>query len=85
MPVTVAELIAKLKEMPQDARVVVDGYEGGLTDPPAIYTVPIVCDENGDSWVYGPHEKWSQSSSSPADEVAVHISRYDKDDPYIDC
>lgn len=29
---TVSELIEKLKLLPQDARVIVSGYEGGLTE-----------------------------------------------------
>lgn len=30
---TVAELVEKLRKMPQDARVLVSGYESGLNDP----------------------------------------------------
>lgn len=35
---TVAELIARLEEMPQDSRVVVDGCEGGLEDVSSVST-----------------------------------------------
>lgn len=33
MSMTVAELIDKLRAMPQDMRVVVDGYEGDVDEP----------------------------------------------------
>jgi hypothetical protein len=74
---TVAELIEKLKELPQDSRVVVDGYEGGLCDVGGASGVTIQLDRNSESW-YGPHEEvgkpW-QRDMDPSKPVvpAVHI------------
>jgi hypothetical protein len=53
---TVAELIEKLKEYPQDLRVVVRGYEGGVSDVGDFEEIEILLDYN-DSWIYGKHEE----------------------------
>lgn len=71
---TVAELIAKLQEMPQDARVVVDGYEGGLDDASIVQTTLIVLNEN-EPGIFGPHEQWMPYMDREPDETAVYIPR----------
>lgn len=71
---TVAELIAELQEMPQDARVVVDGYEGGLADVDYVTTVSIVLNRNKADY-YGPHEEWESYMDTEPDETAVYIPR----------
>lgn len=53
---TVAELIEALKTMPQDAVVVGDGYEGGLTAlrPPKVERARARArDEDDDDWYWG--------------------------------
>lgn len=71
---TAAELIAKLQELPQDARVVVDGYEGGLVDVDYVTTVPILLNRNTADY-YGPHEEWESYLGYKPDETAVYIPR----------
>ena len=53
---TVAELIEKLKEYPQDLRVVVRGYEGGVDDVSHFEELEILLDYY-DAWYYGKHEE----------------------------
>ena len=73
---TVAELIAKLQEMPQDARVVVDGYEGGLEDVSNVNTISVVLNGNRPGFeYYGPHEEWEPYMDQEPDETAVYIPR----------
>jgi hypothetical protein len=52
---TVGELIEKLQAMPQDARVVVDGYEGGVDDAADPALVTIALNVNASTWM-GKHE-----------------------------
>jgi len=51
----VRELIEKLQEMDQTARVVVRGYEGGVSDIEGAATVMIAVDVHTE-WYYGKHE-----------------------------
>jgi len=51
---TVAELIEKLKEYPQDLRVVVRGYEGGVNDVSHFQELEILLNYY-DDWYYGKH------------------------------
>lgn len=51
----VAQLIEKLKNYPQDLRVVVHGYEGGYDDVDTFENLKIVLDYNT-AWYYGKHE-----------------------------
>lgn len=44
---TVDDLIAALRELPPDARVVVDGYEGGFDDPHILGAVVILGEDRG--------------------------------------
>ena len=73
---TVAELIAKLQEMPQDARVVIDGYEEGVEDAQIVQAVPIVLNVNPvTDTMCGTHELQSHLIDGTADEVAVYLPR----------
>lgn len=73
---TVAELIAKLQELPQDARVVIDGYEGGVEDVAQVSMAPILVNV-GDiaDPMYGNHELCPEPGERPADETAVYLPR----------
>lgn len=53
---TVAELIAKLSELDQDARVLVHGYEGGVSDALAARRCEVALGVNEGSTIYGEHE-----------------------------
>jgi hypothetical protein len=72
----VAELIAKLRELPQGARVVIDGYEGDVEDVAQVTMAPILVNV-GDiaDTMYGNHELWSDPNERPADEIAVYLPR----------
>jgi hypothetical protein len=73
---TVAELIAKLQEMPQDARVVIDGYEEGVEDVQIVQAAPVVLNVNPvTDTMYGTHELQSRLSDRTADEIAVYLPR----------
>lgn len=52
---TVGELIAALREFPQDAMVVRNGYEGGMAEVVEAYTLFIELNVN-EEWYYAPHE-----------------------------
>lgn len=55
---TIAELIEKLKEYPQDTRVVTRGFEGGVDDVDYVEETEIYLNYNGKgAWYYGPHEE----------------------------
>lgn len=54
---TIAELIEKLKEYPQDTRVVTRGYEGGVDDVEFVEETEIYLNYNKGVWYYGPHEE----------------------------
>lgn len=62
---TVAELIEKLKEYPQDLRVVVHGYEGGVNDVGYFEEMDIYLNYNT-VWFYGKHEEvcsWTKDTT----------------------
>jgi hypothetical protein len=52
---TIAELIEKLQKYPQDLRVVVRGYEGGVDDVDYVEETEIYLNHNT-AWYYGKHE-----------------------------
>ena len=54
---TIAELIEKLKEYPQDTRVVTRGYEGGVDDVDFVEETEIYLNYNKGVWYYGNHEE----------------------------
>jgi hypothetical protein len=53
--VKVSELIAILKDLDQEARIVTRGYEGGYLDPDTCAEMTLVLNVNN-AWYYGPHE-----------------------------
>ncbi len=53
---TVKELIKKLQDLPQDSKIVVQGYEGGLSDIGQIKPSRLELGVNSESW-NGPHEE----------------------------
>jgi hypothetical protein len=70
---TVAELIEKLKEMPQDAMVVVDGYAGGLDEVNSVKDLAILTDFFEESY-YGAHE-FAYTSSFLRHTINYDISK----------
>ncbi len=70
---TVAELIAKLQEMPQDARVVLENHYAGLDDADEIEAVPIVVGNLFTGCLGGTHGQWGHYMKKPPDETAVVI------------
>jgi len=74
--VTVTELITKLRELPQDARVVIDGYEGGVEDVAMVTTVILVNVRDIADTMEGNHElREGLDDQRPADETAVYLPR----------
>jgi hypothetical protein len=67
---TIAELIEKLREFPQDARVIVNGYEGGYEDVTGVNAIPIKLNVHTEDY-YGPHD---DPVRGDADETAILIS-----------
>ena len=67
---TVRELIARLRKMPQDARVIVNGYEDGYEDigAPEVTRIRPNANRPG-AWWLGAHEIDEKHGS----EVAVYI------------
>lgn len=54
---TIAELIEKLKEYPQDLRVVVRGYEGGVNDVDRLEELDILLNYYEGELYFGRHER----------------------------
>lgn len=69
----VAELIAKLQEMPQEARVVLDDHYDGFNDADDVETVGIVIGETLPGGIGGTHGQWGSYMRKPPDETAVVI------------
>lgn len=67
---TVSEMIEKLKEFPQDMRVIRAGYEGGFSDIDEFNYTPIKLNKNT-AWYYGKHD--SPRDEEVADETALEI------------
>jgi hypothetical protein len=70
---TVAELIAKLREMPQEARVVLDDHYDGFNDVDDVETVEIMVREPLRGGIGGTHGQWGRYTKEPPDETAVVI------------
>lgn len=66
---TVAELINKLKEMPQDMMVVIPGYEGGYDNPELKFDSMILdANWNGTNknhWYNGRHDQHYEMDDEP--------------------
>jgi predicted RNA-binding protein with PUA domain len=70
---TVAELIAKLQEMPQDARVVLENRYDGFDDADEVKAVPIVVGLRFNEGIGGQHGEWGSYLKEPPDATAVCI------------
>ena len=78
---TVAELIAELKNHDPTIRVVISGYEGGVSDVTFVESLTVALDVNKETWYYGDHEEtWYYGDHEDlANEVnARRYSDYDK-------
>jgi len=70
---TIAELIEELKNYPQDTRVVVSGYEGGVNDVDYVKETEIYLNYNTASY-YGKHEEVEYATPSDCEKVpAVYL------------
>ena len=70
---TIAELIEQLQKYPQDTRVVVRGYEGGVNDVGEVEETEIYLNYNT-SWFYGKHEVVEYSTPRDCEKVpAVYL------------
>jgi len=70
---TIAELIKELEKYPQDTRVVVSGYEGGLNDINWVDETEIYLNYNTVEW-YGKHEKVEYARPKDCEKVpAVYL------------
>jgi hypothetical protein len=72
----VAELIELLNHCDPEMRVVVAGYEGGVSDVGEVKPIPILLNVNS-GWVYGRHEPCEPYEQ---DELALIISASDYDE-----
>jgi hypothetical protein len=70
---TISELIEKLKEYPQDLRVVVRGYEDGLNDVVGFKEMEIYLNYNTEFWEVEKHEE-----ATPSTESYIHSDKYEK-------
>ena len=74
----VKDLVHYLLTFNQEYDIVVDGYEGGVTEDICVESATIVCDINKD-WYYGEHEVDSEyhqdiNPNQPRKKV-IYISR----------
>lgn len=77
----VCELIEKLKGSPQDARVVVPGYEDGMDDVVGLDEVFIKPDAHKSQWFYGVHDHVPHEGQGTERAVRLLTSRrYGEDD-----
>jgi hypothetical protein len=70
---TIAELIKEFEKYPQDTRVVVRGYEGGVDDVGGVKETEIYLNYNT-SWYYGKHEEVEDATPKDCEKVpAVYL------------
>ena len=70
---TIAELIEQLQKYPQDTRVVVRGYEGGVDDVDEVELTEIYLNYNSVRY-YGKHEKVEYATPRDCEKVpAIHL------------
>jgi hypothetical protein len=74
---TAAELIAILRTMPPDARVVTDGYEAGQCDVREVLLVPMELDRWPRGVCYGPYQVSDEYHEAQGDETVVWLPRND--------
>lgn len=70
---TVQELINILQTHPADMRVVVDGCEGGFSDPtkPSIINISLDVEEYKGCWHYGPHDYAEPDDQAPIQALLI--------------
>lgn len=69
-PITVAQLVSLLAAMPQDAPVVIPGYEGGRTSVEAVSQVAAVRDDD-QPWYDG---EWREPNAGEQSVTIVAIA-----------
>lgn len=78
---TVRELMELLSEFRPDARVMVDGYEGGVKGLERVRMVDVFVDYHSGMTYYGPHEvvssEWvdEEDTKTYAKESVVYLPR----------
>ena len=72
---TVKELIEKLEVFEKDLPVLLDGYEGGLSEICEAKEISVDFNKNKEDY-YGPHEE-----SEDSKERVVHVSRFSNSFP----
>jgi hypothetical protein len=76
---TVQELIEKLQTFDPNMLVVVDGYEGGVSEAEHVSVADIILDYNKDQWYCGKHElaSWitDEERSNHTIVQAIYIPR----------
>ena len=68
----VKELMDRLSEFPQDMRVVISGFEGGVNDVQGAAEIEIFLNRNT-AWYYGRHEAVTSYDDDKGDESAAII------------
>ena len=68
---TVAELIAVLQQQPPDAVVVVDGYEGGFSDPDVHWADALIGVEYPYGGLHSEASRWDIEDGKPITRVVV--------------
>ena len=72
--ISVNKLIKELQKYPQDYKVLVDGYEGGLDAVISSEIINIEFDENK-AWYYGPFEEVEDSEDKAIKLISTRGSR----------
>jgi len=72
--IIVNKLIKELQKYPQDYKVLVDGYEGGLDAVISSEIINIEFDENK-AWYYGPFEEVEDSEDKAIKLISTRGSR----------
>lgn len=72
----VKELMERLKKFDGELRVVVDGYEGGLSDIVMVRNIQLQIDCHKEIDCFGNHDE--MRSKSGKSEAGVYISQYDR-------
>jgi len=71
---TVQDLIDKLEKLDRNTLILIDGYEGGLTEIKSIDDGEIVLNYNKEPW-YGPHEYIENTDHSYPNAHAYILKR----------
>ena len=71
---TVQELIDQLSQLDPNTLIMVDGYEGGISEIKSIDDAPIVLNYNSEPW-YGPHEYLENTDHNEPNAYTYIIKR----------